>query len=227
MVTIDGGGGRSGSTRTPVDFTTKEFDLLRFLAERPGLALSRQQILDGVWGYDWFGDVRTVDVHIAQVRKKLGDACTITTVRGVGYRMDSTQPRALDVSQDAPDAADPARPRDGRDRGRRARRSPRSPRSASPGAASANDRAATARGQGTPGRAPARGARRLRLRHPPARGTNAARSAGSSCRRCGSRNGGRRHRHPEGRGHRRRASGSATSCSRSRGTRHCSSSPTG
>jgi DNA-binding response OmpR family regulator len=77
---------------TPVDFTTKEFDLLRFLAERPGLALSRQQILDGVWGYDWFGDVRTVDVHIAQVRKKLGDACTITTVRGVGYRMDSTAP---------------------------------------------------------------------------------------------------------------------------------------
>lgn len=76
----------------PVEFTTKEFDLLRFLAERPGLALSRQQILDGVWGYDWFGDVRTVDVHIAQVRKKLGDACTITTVRGVGYRLESAPP---------------------------------------------------------------------------------------------------------------------------------------
>src|SRR3954465_3959844 len=76
----------------PVEFTTKEFDLLRFLAERPGRALSRQQILDGVWGYDWFGDVRTVDVHIAQVRKKLSDAATITTVRGVGYRMDSSPP---------------------------------------------------------------------------------------------------------------------------------------
>src|SRR6185312_14143625 len=49
-----------------------------------------QQILDGVWGFDWYGDVRTVDVHIAQVRKKLGDACTITTVRGVGYRLEST-----------------------------------------------------------------------------------------------------------------------------------------
>jgi two-component system, OmpR family, response regulator len=73
----------------PVEFTTKEFDLLRYLAERPGLALSRQQILDGVWGYDWFGDVRTVDVHIAQVRKKLGDAATIKTVRGVGYRFDA------------------------------------------------------------------------------------------------------------------------------------------
>src|SRR6478672_10650260 len=75
----------------PVEFTTKEFDLLRYLAERPGLALSRQQILDGVWGYDWFGDARTVDVHIAQVRKKLGDAATITTVRGVGYRLESSR----------------------------------------------------------------------------------------------------------------------------------------
>ena len=71
-----------------VEFTTKEFELLRFLAERPGLALSRQQILDGVWGYDWFGDARTVDVHIAQVRKKVGDAVPITTVRGLGYRLD-------------------------------------------------------------------------------------------------------------------------------------------
>ena len=72
----------------PVDFTTKEFELLRFLAERPGLALSRQQILDGVWGYDWFGDARTVDVHIAQVRRKIDGAVRIDTVRGLGYRLD-------------------------------------------------------------------------------------------------------------------------------------------
>jgi len=72
----------------PVELTTKEFDLVRFLGERPGLAMSRQQILDGVWGFDWFGDARTVDVHIAQVRKKLGDAVSITTVRGVGYRLE-------------------------------------------------------------------------------------------------------------------------------------------
>jgi DNA-binding response OmpR family regulator len=72
-----------------VAFTTKEFDLLRFLVERAGLALSRQQILDGVWGYDWFGDARTVDVHIAQVRKKVADAVPISTVRGVGYRLDT------------------------------------------------------------------------------------------------------------------------------------------
>ena len=74
---------------TPVDFTTKEFELLRYLAERPGRALSRQQILDAVWGPDWYGDERTVDVHMAQVRKKIGEACVITTVRGVGYRMES------------------------------------------------------------------------------------------------------------------------------------------
>ena len=71
----------------PVDFTTKEFELLRFLADRPGLAMSRQQILDNVWGHDWYGDERTVDVHIAQLRKKLGDSCTISTVRDIGYRL--------------------------------------------------------------------------------------------------------------------------------------------
>jgi DNA-binding response OmpR family regulator len=88
-VTIDTGRREVRAGETTVDLTTKEFELLRFLAERPGLALSRQQILDGVWGHDWFGDSRTVDVHIAQVRKKLGDALTITTVRGVGYRLES------------------------------------------------------------------------------------------------------------------------------------------
>jgi DNA-binding response OmpR family regulator len=71
-----------------VPFTTKEFDLLKFLAERPGRALSRQQLLDGVWGFDWYGDPRTVDVHIAQVRKKAGTALEIATVRGLGYRLE-------------------------------------------------------------------------------------------------------------------------------------------
>jgi DNA-binding response OmpR family regulator len=91
-VTVDVGRREVLVDDSPVEFTTKEFDLLRFLAERPGLALSRQQILDGVWGYDWFGDARTVDVHIAQVRKKLGDRVVITTVRGVGYRLEATRP---------------------------------------------------------------------------------------------------------------------------------------
>jgi DNA-binding response OmpR family regulator len=91
-VTIDAGRREVRVDDAPVELTTKEFDLLRFLAERPGLALSRQQILDGVWGLDWFGDARTVDVHIAQVRKKLGDAVEITTVRSVGYRLESGSP---------------------------------------------------------------------------------------------------------------------------------------
>ena len=72
----------------PVGLTTREFDLLQYLAENQGLALSRRQLLDGVWGYDWVGDERTVDVHVLQVRKKLGDALNLATVRGVGYRLD-------------------------------------------------------------------------------------------------------------------------------------------
>jgi len=82
-----GGRGAPGEA-VVVDLTGKEFELLRYLAENGGRALSRQQILDGVWGYGWYGDARTVDVHVAQVRKKLGDAVDITTVRGVGYRLD-------------------------------------------------------------------------------------------------------------------------------------------
>jgi DNA-binding response OmpR family regulator len=89
-VTIDIGRREIRVDDAAVEFTTKEFDLLRYLAERPGLALSRQQILDGVWGYGWYGDARTVDVHIAQVRKKAGDALQIKTVRGVGYRLESS-----------------------------------------------------------------------------------------------------------------------------------------
>lgn len=91
-VTIDTGRREVRIGDRVVELTTKEFDLLRFLAERPGLALSRQQILDGVWGYDWFGDPRTVDVHIAQVRKKVGAGIEIRTVRGVGYRLESSGP---------------------------------------------------------------------------------------------------------------------------------------
>lgn len=92
-VTIDQGRREIRVDGAVVAFTTREFDLLRFLAERPGLALSRQQILDGVWGYDWFGDARTVDVHMAQVRKKVGTAVALATVRGVGYRLDpETEP---------------------------------------------------------------------------------------------------------------------------------------
>ncbi|HVA74233.1 MAG TPA: response regulator transcription factor [Acidimicrobiales bacterium] len=72
----------------PVALATREFDLLAYLAGNKGLALSRQQLLDGVWGPGWYGDQRTVDVHVGQLRKKFGDALTLTTVWGVGYRLD-------------------------------------------------------------------------------------------------------------------------------------------
>jgi len=77
--------------RTPggtVTLTTREFDLLAYLAANRGLALSRRQLLDGVWGEGWYGDERTVDVHVRQLRKKLGDALALTTLWGVGYRLD-------------------------------------------------------------------------------------------------------------------------------------------
>jgi DNA-binding response OmpR family regulator len=70
-----------------VQLASKEFQLLQFLAERPGRALSRQQLLDGVWGQGWFGDDRTVDAHVRQLRKKLGDALPLNTVWGMGYRL--------------------------------------------------------------------------------------------------------------------------------------------
>ena len=69
-----------------ISLTTREFELLAFLSGNIGLALSRQQLLDGVWGADWFGDERTVDVHVAQLRKKLGESLPLDTVWGVGYR---------------------------------------------------------------------------------------------------------------------------------------------
>jgi DNA-binding response OmpR family regulator len=70
-----------------VALAAREFDLLRFLAEHAGLVLTRRQILDGVWGAGWYGDERTVDVHVRQLRKKLGEALPLATVWGVGYRL--------------------------------------------------------------------------------------------------------------------------------------------
>jgi DNA-binding response OmpR family regulator len=74
----------TGETVRP---TAREFDLLWYLAEHGGLVLSRGQILEAVWGYEYFGETRTVDVHVRQLRKKL-DGIPIKTVWGVGYRMD-------------------------------------------------------------------------------------------------------------------------------------------
>jgi DNA-binding response OmpR family regulator len=71
-----------------VPLATREFDLLAFFSSNQGLVLNRQQLLDGVWGVGWFGDERTVDVHVRQLRKKLGEeSFPLKTVFGVGYRL--------------------------------------------------------------------------------------------------------------------------------------------
>lgn len=72
-----------------VDLRMKEFDLLMTLAENPGMVFSREKLLDVVWGYDFAGETRTVDVHIAHLRHKLeGMSPVIETVWGVGYKLD-------------------------------------------------------------------------------------------------------------------------------------------
>jgi DNA-binding response OmpR family regulator len=70
-----------------IELTTKEFDLLACFLEHPGIVLSREKLLDLVWGMTYPGGTRTVDVHVAQLRRKLGDPDTIRTVRGAGYKL--------------------------------------------------------------------------------------------------------------------------------------------
>ncbi len=70
-----------------VALTPKEFDLLTALVQARGLVLSREQLLEKVWGYTFLGDSRTIDVHVRQLRRKLGDACPIETVWGTGYKV--------------------------------------------------------------------------------------------------------------------------------------------
>ena len=71
-----------------LDLRTKEFDLLVAFAENPGIALTRDQLLESVWGYDYAGETRTVDVHVQHLRSKLnGAGVQIETLRGVGYKL--------------------------------------------------------------------------------------------------------------------------------------------
>jgi DNA-binding response OmpR family regulator len=70
-----------------IELTSKEFDLLACFLEHPGIVLSREKLLDLVWGMTYPGGTRTVDVHVAQLRRKLGDPDTIRTVRGAGYKL--------------------------------------------------------------------------------------------------------------------------------------------
>lgn len=86
-VTIDADARRVTADGSPVELTAIEFDLLAALAGNRGRVLTREQLLEKVWGYDYYGDTRVVDVHLGHVRQKLG-VDVIATVRGVGYRFE-------------------------------------------------------------------------------------------------------------------------------------------
>lgn len=73
--------------RTSVALAPKEFDLLAYLADDPGAVRTRQQILDAVWEPNYFGPTKTLDVHVAALRRKLGDPAWIDNIRGVGFRL--------------------------------------------------------------------------------------------------------------------------------------------
>jgi two-component system, OmpR family, alkaline phosphatase synthesis response regulator PhoP len=79
LVTVD---------ENPIELTAIEFDLLKTLAENRGRVLTREQLLEKVWGGEYFGEIRVVDVHLGHVRQKLGQDDLIATVRGVGYRFE-------------------------------------------------------------------------------------------------------------------------------------------
>ncbi|KQY56948.1 MULTISPECIES: response regulator transcription factor [unclassified Nocardioides] len=91
-----------------LDLTFKEFELLKFLAQHPGRVFSRQQLLQEVWGYDYFGGTRTVDVHVRRLRAKLGPEheTLIGTVRNVGYRFMVPTKEKEDAAQSAQESAD-------------------------------------------------------------------------------------------------------------------------
>ncbi|MFA6000982.1 MAG: response regulator transcription factor [Thermoleophilia bacterium] len=86
-ITLDKGRHEVTVMGESVKLTSMEFNLLHYLLFNKGLVLTRQQLLEHVWGYDFLGDTRTVDVHINQLRKKLGDAASIETVWSVGYKL--------------------------------------------------------------------------------------------------------------------------------------------
>ncbi|MGH8903477.1 MAG: response regulator transcription factor [Egibacteraceae bacterium] len=89
----------------PLDLTYREFELLKYLAANPGRVFTRGQLLQQVWGYDYYGGTRTVDVHIRRLRAKLGleYESLIGTVRGVGYKLDPHGPPHSDEDEDVDD----------------------------------------------------------------------------------------------------------------------------
>jgi DNA-binding response OmpR family regulator len=92
-----------------LDLTFKEFELLKYLAQHPGRVFTREQLLQEVWGYDYFGGTRTVDVHVRRLRAKLGpeNESLIGTVRNVGYRF-VLPPKEKALEREGTPAAEPA-----------------------------------------------------------------------------------------------------------------------
>jgi DNA-binding response OmpR family regulator len=74
-----------------IELTTKEFDLLAYLAQHPGIVHRRTDIMETVWDTNWYGPTKTLDAHVAAVRKKLGNSDWIEAVRGVGFRLESPE----------------------------------------------------------------------------------------------------------------------------------------
>jgi DNA-binding response OmpR family regulator len=106
---IDAGGYTARLRGRPIDLTYKEFELLKYLVQHPGRVFTRAQLLQEVWGYDYYGGTRTVDVHVRRLRAKLGPEHEqlIGTVRNVGYRFDP--PKEQRPIEDVP-AVVPASP---------------------------------------------------------------------------------------------------------------------
>ncbi|MFM1951266.1 MAG: hypothetical protein RJA33_60 [Actinomycetota bacterium] len=100
-VVIDEGTYTAKIRGNSLDLTFKEFELLKFLAQHPGRVFTRAQLLQEIWGYDYFGGTRTVDVHIRRLRSKLGPEfeSIIGTVRNVGYRFTIQQPGRESASE--------------------------------------------------------------------------------------------------------------------------------
>ena len=91
-IRLDNAAHTVSSGGTPVSLTHKEFQLLEYLMQNEGIVLTRDQLLSSVWGFDYSGESRTVDVHIRTLRRKLGSAGQqIETVRGVGYRIGGSE----------------------------------------------------------------------------------------------------------------------------------------
>lgn len=104
---IDAGGYTARLRGRPIDLTYKEFELLKYLVQHPGRVFTRAQLLQEVWGYDYYGGTRTVDVHVRRLRAKLGPEHEqlIGTVRNVGYRFDP--PKEQRPAEEPPAAAEP------------------------------------------------------------------------------------------------------------------------